>query len=180
MHTEANVNSIKELIETDRRITIDEIVTETGISHGTVHTILHGDLELSKKCARWVPCLLTPEHKEAQCQMTRNFITEYDSNKVTFLDKLVTMDETWVNFFTPELKRQSMQWLPKGVTSQKAKIQNSTHKLMLVAFFDAQGLVYQHYLPPQTKINSDNHCESIIIPFRYHLRQKRPEKFKSG
>ncbi|QQP53731.1 Histone-lysine N-methyltransferase SETMAR-like Protein [Caligus rogercresseyi] len=31
-----------------------------------------------------------------------------------FLDKIVTMDETSVSFFTPESKRGSSQWLPKG------------------------------------------------------------------
>ncbi|QQP40109.1 Histone-lysine N-methyltransferase SETMAR-like Protein [Caligus rogercresseyi] len=31
-----------------------------------------------------------------------------------FLDKIVTMDKTSVSFFTPESKRGSSQWLPKG------------------------------------------------------------------
>ncbi|QQP49543.1 Hypothetical protein FKW44_010249 [Caligus rogercresseyi] len=33
-----------------------------------------------------------------------------------FLDKIVTMDETSVFFFTPESKRGSSQWLPRAPT----------------------------------------------------------------
>eukprot|EP00095_Tigriopus_kingsejongensis_P003660 snap_masked-scaffold11_size778918-processed-gene-2.4 protein:Tk03660 transcript:snap_masked-scaffold11_size778918-processed-gene-2.4-mRNA-1 annotation:"mariner transposase" len=90
------------------------------------------------------------------------------------------MDESWLSFFTPEMKSHWMQWLPKGAPPpNKAKVQYSTKKLMLIAFFDIKGMVYQHWLPKGQTINSTYNCQ-VISNFLRHLRQKRPEKFVQG
>ncbi len=31
----------------------------------------------------------------------------------------------------------------------------SLHNVMLIAFFDSCGLVYQHFVPPKTTVNKD-------------------------
>ena len=42
--------------------------------------------------------------------------------------------------------------LPKGTDPlKKAKVQNSTKKLMLIAFFDCDGMIYQYWLPKGQK-----------------------------
>ena len=80
----------------------------------------------------------------------------------------------------PELKSQSMQWLPKGADPpKKAKVQNSTKKLMLIAFFDCDGMIYQHWLSKGQTINSTYYCK-VISTFLSHLHRKRPEKFDQG
>ena len=61
--TEINVAKIKELVLSDRRMTIKELVNETSLSYGTVWTILHEHLNMTKVSARWVPRLLTEEMK---------------------------------------------------------------------------------------------------------------------
>ena len=54
-----------------------ELASETGLSLQTLNRILHDDLGLSKKAARWVPRLLSDEHKEKHVEMVRNFIKSY-------------------------------------------------------------------------------------------------------
>ena len=44
------------------------------MSIDVVRAIVKKDLGLTKKCARWVPRILTPAHKEAKVQMARNFL----------------------------------------------------------------------------------------------------------
>ncbi|QQP57533.1 Histone-lysine N-methyltransferase SETMAR-like Protein [Caligus rogercresseyi] len=67
------------------------------------------------------------------------------------LDKNVMMDETSVSFFTPESKRGSSQWLPKGsYPPLKFKRQESRKKQMVRSFFDNCGVIFQHYLPMRT------------------------------
>ena len=44
-------------------ITLDEVVSELNISHGSAHHIIHNVLGFLKVSARWVPRQLTPELK---------------------------------------------------------------------------------------------------------------------
>ena len=73
-----------------------------------------------------------------------------------------------------------MQWLSKGADPpKKAKVQNSTKKLMLIAFFDCDRMIYQHWLSKGQTINSTYYCE-VISTFLSHLHRKRPEKIEQG
>ncbi|EGI64473.1 hypothetical protein G5I_07085 [Acromyrmex echinatior] len=45
------------------RVKVRELVEATGISHSTVISILHEQLSMKKLSARWVPRLLTVDHK---------------------------------------------------------------------------------------------------------------------
>ncbi|XP_035220977.1 uncharacterized protein LOC118193925 [Stegodyphus dumicola] len=57
---------VNECILTNRRKTIDEISNEQDIFHGSVHKIIADHLIFRKVCARWVPRLLTEEHKASE------------------------------------------------------------------------------------------------------------------
>jgi len=46
-------------VEEDRLINIHTIARAHGPSYGSIHSILHKDLKLVKKSARWVPKLLS-------------------------------------------------------------------------------------------------------------------------
>ena len=85
--TEANVAKIRELIEEDARCTVRYLAWESGLSFGTVRNILKKDLGFTKKCARWVPRLLTEEHKAKHLEMARDFIRRCEADP-EFLDKV--------------------------------------------------------------------------------------------
>lgn len=175
-----NVEMVKNLINDDRRKSIEDVVSESGLSRGTIERIIHDDLHLSKKAARWVPRLLNSEHKHKQIAMAEDLQRRYFQQGEAFFRSIVTMDESWVSFFTPEMKAQSKQWLEKGAPPpKKAKVQNSTKKIMLVAFFDIKGMIYQHWVPKAQTINSAYYIE-VISKFLDHLRKKRPEKLEAG
>ena len=50
-----------DLVNSDRRIQVEEIAQALGISHGSVSTILHDRLGMLKLTARWVPKSLSDE-----------------------------------------------------------------------------------------------------------------------
>ena len=55
--TSPEVNDkIHDMVLSNRRIKVRKIVEATGISQGTVFSILHEKLGLKKVSARWVPC----------------------------------------------------------------------------------------------------------------------------
>ena len=58
------VAGVKCMQRENRRITLDEVVSELNISHGSAHHIIHNMLGFRKVSARWVPRQLTPELKE--------------------------------------------------------------------------------------------------------------------
>jgi Transposase. len=112
--------------------------------------------------------------------MAKDFKSAYFKTGKAFLDSIVTMDESWILYSTPEMKRMSAQWLTKGSNPpKKAKVVGSEKKLMLIAFFDSKGMIYQTYLPKGHTINSDYYIK-VLSTFLKHLRKKRPEKIAQG
>ena len=61
--TMANIAAVKLVVEQDARLSVKDIASCTGISEGSVQTILKKGLDPRKVCARWVPHLLTEEQK---------------------------------------------------------------------------------------------------------------------
>ena len=56
------IDKIHDIVLTDRRVKVRELVEATGISHGIVISILHEQLGMKKLSVRWVR-LLTVDHK---------------------------------------------------------------------------------------------------------------------
>ncbi len=100
---------MKQMIYTDRRLKIREIADEVGLSKTIVHRIVHNDLKFWKVCPRWVPKMLTPEHKRKLFECARKNL-ECLATEPNFFDNVITADETWVHYDAPETKRQSMTW----------------------------------------------------------------------
>lgn len=178
--TMENIKLVENILNEDRRKTVEEVASESGLSHGTVQRILQDDLRLKKYSARWIPRLLDDGHKEAHLKFARQFKKDHFQQGRAFLDKFVTQDETWICYYTPELKSQSSEWLPAGSDPpKKAKSCPSTKKLMLSIFWDSEGIIYQHWVARGQTIYSKYHC-NVLQSFRDHMRRKRPDKYKNG
>jgi hypothetical protein len=90
------------------------------------------------------------------------------------LDCIVMMDETMVSYHTPETKKQSKQWIPKGQPGPlKARVHASRTKQMVVAFFDSRGLIYTHIVPRGASINV-TYTIKVLGKFLEHFKKKRP------
>jgi hypothetical protein len=105
-----NVLKIGELILANRRITLLELLQEVEISVGSSEESLHDELKVSRVSASWVPRLLSPEHKERRLVAVTQLLQRYEREGAGFLDSVVTCEESWVHYFTPESKRASKQW----------------------------------------------------------------------
>ena len=78
--SEENIGKIKRLIEEDSRINIPDLVNESGLGRGAVERILRDDLGYTKKSARWVPRLLTDDHKRKHCQMAEDWLAKNNAD----------------------------------------------------------------------------------------------------
>ena len=177
--TETFVNQIRDLVMEDRRITISQLVFETGLSRGSVGTILHDYLNMSKVSARWVPRLLTDAMKQERKRCSA-VLLEYFETVPHFFDRLVTVDESWVYLYDPEMKYQSKQWkFPSEPAPKKAKRTRSAVKVMLTVFWDSEGIILTDFLPTGRTMNGV-YYSNLIIALNKKLSKKRRNKLRKG
>jgi len=108
------IDKVYDIVLTDRRVKMREFVEATGISHGTVITILHEQMGMKKLSARWVPRLLTVDHKCDHVAISKQCLEMFLRNPDEFLRRFITMDKTWIHYFTLEMKEQLTQWTSPG------------------------------------------------------------------
>ena len=54
--------------------------------------------------------MLTQEHKEHHIQVCQDLLNQYKAEGDSFLDRIITGDETWCHHYELESKWQSMEW----------------------------------------------------------------------
>jgi len=80
------------------------------VSKTTIHEAVTEKLGYTKLCPRWVPKLLTNDHKTKRMVSALKILTRYAQKGDEFLDSIVTGEETSVFHHTPESKQKSLQW----------------------------------------------------------------------
>ena len=64
-----------------------------------------------------------------------------------FLRLYVTVDETWIHYYTPQTKSQSKMWTgPRESTPKKAKKVPSAAKVMATIVWDSRGVILIDYI----------------------------------
>ncbi|XP_055375401.1 uncharacterized protein LOC129608102 [Condylostylus longicornis] len=139
--TPETFKKIHKIILDDRRLKVRELADIVGLSKSAIHRILTENLDMKKLSARWVPRLLTIDHKQHRADVSMNCLAMFTKKiKTKFLRRFITMDEKWVHHYTLETKQQSKQWTSRGEpASKKAKTTLSAGKVMASVFLDARG-----------------------------------------
>ncbi|GFR04358.1 histone-lysine N-methyltransferase SETMAR [Trichonephila clavata] len=78
------------MIRANRRITIDEVAEELGISHERAQNIIHDILRYRKVSARWVPRQLTSTRQEQRMAVRMEPLVRYHEDGNGFLFRIVT------------------------------------------------------------------------------------------
>jgi histone-lysine N-methyltransferase SETMAR len=92
-------------------LTIDQLHEKfPQFSRSSLHKILSKHLGYKKICARWVPWMLSDNHRKNCTDTTLTFLEHYHQDRDKFLNHIVTVDEIWVSHFTPEIKHQLLEW----------------------------------------------------------------------
>ena len=134
---------------------------------------------MRKICAKFVPRVLREDQKEGRCHDSREMVELINSDSAV-LDALVTCNESWIYCYEPETKRQISQWKHAGSPRpKKARQSKSTHKLLMIPFFNSTGMIYMHWVPTGQTVNEEYYVE-VLSEFRKRFCWKRPAFFKSG
>ena len=175
--TKANIAAVKIVVEQDARLSVKDIASCTGISEGSVQTILKKRLDLRKVCARWVPHLLTEEQKTQCLKCAREHLKTYIGCNSRVISNLRTGDETWVQMFEPQRRADNKQWKRKD---QKrpciAKRTISSRKMLYAIFFNSSGPVVQVPCPSGHTVTGRFYKNSVLKKVKEFYNKKRPSK----
>ena len=137
-----------------------------GCMKSTAQRVVTADLGMSHVSARWVPRLLTEEEKFARDSASRRFLDRSRPDP-TFLDRIITTDETWVHYYEPEYKRMSMVWKNRdSPPPKKAKVIKSMGKVMCVVFMDSSSVILVHMVPAGSTVNAEYYSK---VNIRIHI-----------
>ena len=179
--TKSNIAAVKIVVEQDARLSVKDIASCTGISEGSVQTILKKRLNLKKGCARWVPHYLVEEQKTQRLKCDRELLKTYKGCNSQVISNLLTGDETCVHMFEPQRRADNKQWKRKD---QKrpciAKRTISSKKMLYAIFFNSSGPVVQVPCPSGHTVTGRFYKTSVLKKVKEFYNKKRPSKGWSG
>ncbi|XP_050538772.1 protein GVQW3-like [Daktulosphaira vitifoliae] len=140
--TNENVEKIDKIIRQDRRLSVRAVAEIVNIDRESVSKILVKNLNMKKVCAKMIPKNLTIDRKfnrKKICSDTLKIIKDDPS----FINNIITCNETWSFTYDPETKRQFMHWkTPTSPRMKKTRMSKSKFKAMLIVFFDIEGIIF--------------------------------------
>ena len=90
-------------------LNVRQIGKSIGFSSCSVNTILTEILGMTSLSGRWVPRMLTTDHKVKRVDISKTLLIRFLANPKNFHRPLVTQNQTWVQHFELKSKIQSKQ-----------------------------------------------------------------------
>ena len=141
-----------------RRNSLQDLQEILGIGMSALNEILHHQLGVHKRCARWVPHQLTKEQKVGSVQWCLTMLEKYNSECANSTGNIVSGDETWVYQFDPETITQSSVWLFPGDTPPlKFKRSRSITKQMVASYIAKTGHITTIPLEEGRTVTADSY-----------------------
>ena len=174
------INRVERLVLNNRQIKVAELASECGISNGSVYTIIHEHLGMSKVSARWVPRNLNMQDRQQRVESSQELLEVYNANPEDFHTHLVTGDETWLHHWDPDTKKEFMQWKrPGSPPPKKFRTQPSAAKVMATVLWDSKGIIFIDYKPAGTSVTGEYYA-NVIKQLRVAIKEKRRGKLAAG
>jgi len=171
--TDDNVEIVRSLVRSDRRLTLRMISSELNLNWFTVHQSLTQDLDMRKVWAKMIPKNLTTEQKANRSDVCLDLLDRLEMEP-EFFSRVITGDESWILEYDPETKPQSREWhTAKSLRPKKARMNKSKIKSMLICFFDSQGIVHKEFVPPGKTVNQTFYRE-VLERLRKRVARVRP------
>jgi len=178
--TPETLRRVEDIIQAERRVTVDAVATAIGCSRGQAYNMMHEGLGFHKVCSRWVPRQLTPQHKSQRMGLSLQHLQRYQDEGDDMLSRIVTGDESWVHHYEPKTKRAAMQWIhPVSPAHKKFKVTPSAGKVMLTVFWDCHGVLLTEFQQRGHTVMSASYC-TILTKLRAAIRRKRPGLLTKG
>lgn len=166
---EVDLDILKDLVESDPRLTTRCIASKLGCHHSTIEYHLH-QIGFSSKLGVWVPHELTSQQLSNRMYICMHLLSM--KRTYNWLNHLITGDEKWVMYTNYTMKRQWLRSKQKPVPTPKPELH--AEKVMLSVWWDIHGVVYWELLPPDTTITADIYCAQLDR-LKAEIERSRPE-----
>ncbi len=156
----------------DRRRTVRELASESGVSATTAFKLMKKDLNLTKLTPKFMPKVLTQLQKQTRLYIANSNLVKINRDPGV-LTRIIATGESWVFTFDPRTKQADMEWTPpQAVHPHKALRSHSAKKCLLILFFDSHGVISTYFTKEtvDTEIYIDAMCA-----IREAVRRKRPQ-----
>jgi [histone H3]-lysine36 N-dimethyltransferase SETMAR len=165
---EFDIDFLRTMVETDPRLTIQEMSERLNASVGTVHKYLHA-LGKTNRQGIWVPHELSLANREHRVDICSSLLSRQENDP--FLGRVVTGDEKWVLYVNVKRKKQ---WLSRGQKPLPTP-KSGLHpvKVMLCVWWDKDGIIHFELLDSNLTVTSDVYCQQLER-LRQALVKKRP------
>jgi len=161
--TQEIIDQIHELILEDRRISAKTTAEQLGISRERVGSIIHEDVDMRKLSEKWVSKYLNADQKRQRCQSSAQILKIFRRDPNDFLSRLATMNETWLYYYDPETKQQSIEWRHSGSSRpKKIRVQKSAGKFLALIFFGSRQHPLLDYLPKGQTTNAEYYSSLLV------------------
>ncbi|UYV80290.1 SETMAR, partial [Cordylochernes scorpioides] len=160
---------LQALLDEDSSQTQEKLAKQLQVSQGAVSLHLNS-LGMTQKLSRWVPHELSERQQERRLVTCEGLLARHEKN--SFLHRIVTSDEKWINFSNPT--RQKSWGLPGQFPKKTPRPNRFGKKAMLCVWWDQTGVVYFELLKPGEMVNT-NRYEQQMHSLREALNEKRPE-----
>jgi histone-lysine N-methyltransferase SETMAR len=116
---------------------------------------------------------LKDREKINRTDLSLQHLLQYADEGEDMLNRTVTGDESWVHYYQPKSKSASVQWKhPNSPTTKKFKV-------MLIVFWDSQGVLLAHFQKYGENVNSESYCE-VLFKLWDAIHRKCPSQLARG
>ena len=176
--TKENMDTVHELVAANAHSTIDELVYATGISHGSIHAILHDDLQFTSVLSRWVPHYLDANQRQQRVHSAADMLKFFQLHRRDISNRLVVVDEKWIYFRDIGTKNSNRAWVPQDDKRNRPtiprRLQHEKKRMFLFAFC-FNGKFVLHMLPHSTTVDGAVYLEFLTkVHHSFHRRVRNP------
>lgn len=97
----------------------------------------------------------SPNHKSKRMAISLQNLLSYEREDNRFLSQIVTGDESFIHFYTPEMKSPSMERKRSSSPVHKIfKVVPSADKVLITVFWDIRGDFCYNFLKKEMSVRS--------------------------
>ena len=175
-----NIEAVERIVMRDRQVSIRRAAYSLGIPKTIIHEIMDNQLGMKKVCTRWILKLLTQIQRANRVDCYQELLHESKVHQDNFFDCIVTGDESWIHHYDPVSQLEAKVWKRLGEQiSTRLHQERSAGKMMMIIFWDKDGVLLTEHLPHGTTIKGSCYA-SIIERLRSVIVKKGHGKISRG
>jgi histone-lysine N-methyltransferase SETMAR len=173
--TEENVEKVRDLIESDPRISYDSLQCQLGIGRLSIETILHEHLHVKKVTAKFVPHVLTDIQKCARVEWCQTMLSKFNNGSSPMVWDIVTGDETWVRQRDARSVTGRQVWCYEGEEPvPEVRPSSWVGKQMVATFFSKGGHLVTVAVEHQRTVTAKWYTEVCLTAVLEAWSNRRP------